>query len=90
MRISAEACLCRVCMFSPCMHGFSPGTLTFPPSKNMHVSLIGDSKLSLGVSVSVPGCVSVSPCDGLTLASCPMTAGIGSSPTVTLDWVKQV
>ena len=30
----------------------------FPLSKNMHVRLIGDSKLSLGVSVSVCGCLS--------------------------------
>ena len=29
-----------------------------PPSKNMHVRLIGDSELSLGVSVSVHGCLS--------------------------------
>ena len=28
-----------------------------PPSKNMHVRLIGDSKLSLEVSVSVCGCL---------------------------------
>jgi len=34
-----------------------------PPSKNMHVRLIGDSKLTLGVSVS--GCFSAWPCDGL-------------------------
>ena len=42
-----------------------------PPSKNMHVRLIGDSKLSLGVSVSVVfvSFVSVWPCDGL--ATCP-------------------
>ena len=45
-------------MFSLCAW-FSPGT---PASshrpKNMHVRLIGDSKLSLGVSVSVCGCLS--------------------------------
>jgi len=50
-------------MFSSCMRGFSPGT---PASshcpKNMHVRLTGDSKLSLGVSVSV--CLSrLSLCD---------------------------
>ena len=43
-----------------CMRRFSPGT---PASshrpKNMHVGLIGDSKLSLGVSVSVDGCSSL-------------------------------
>jgi len=34
--------------------------LRLPPTvqKNMHVRLIGDSKLSLGVSVSVCGCLS--------------------------------
>ena len=46
-------------MFSPCMRGFSPGT---PASshrpKNMHVRLTGDSELSLGVNVSVCGCLS--------------------------------
>ena len=30
----------------------------FPPYKNVHVRLIGDSKLSLGGNVSVHGCVS--------------------------------
>ena len=29
-----------------------------PPSKDMHVRLIGDSKMSLGVSVSMCGCLS--------------------------------
>ena len=29
-----------------------------PPSNNMHVKLISDSKLTLGVSVSVDGCLS--------------------------------
>jgi len=29
-----------------------------PPSKNMHVRLVGDSQLSLGVSVSVHSCLS--------------------------------
>jgi len=38
-------------MFSPCMRGFSP--------KTMHVRFIVDSKLSLGVSVSVHGCLSL-------------------------------
>ena len=56
-----------------------------PPSKKMHVRLIGDSKLSLRVSVSVHGCLSL--CgpvmDGgpsrVYSASCPVTAEIGSS-----------
>ena len=30
-----------------------------PPSKNMHVRLIGDSKLTLGVSVCMCGCLSL-------------------------------
>ena len=30
-----------------------------PPPENMHVRLTGDSKLSVGVSVSVHGCVSL-------------------------------
>jgi len=45
-------------MFSPCMRGFSPGTPATSPPKNMHVRSIVDSKLSLGVSVSVCGCLS--------------------------------
>ena len=57
-----------------------------PPSKNMHVWLIGDSKLSLAVNVSVCGCVSRLSCDGLaTCPSCPMEAGIGSTPPVALN-----
>jgi len=50
-------------MFSPCMRGFSPGTpaSSYRP-KTMHVGLIENSKLSLGVSVH--GCVSsLSLCD---------------------------
>ena len=43
--------LCRVCMFSPCMRRFYSCFL--PPSKNMHVVFSADSKLTLGVSVSV-------------------------------------
>ena len=56
-----------------------------PPYKNMHVRLTGDSKLSLGVSVSVHGCLSrLSLCgpvmDWRPVQGVPMTAGIGSSP----------
>ena len=39
-------------MFSQCMCGFSPGT---PASSR----LIGDSKFSLGVRVSVDGCLEI-------------------------------
>merc|ERR1712035_232177 len=41
-----------------------------PQSKDMHVRLIGDSKLPVGVNVSVSGCLSMcQPCD--KLATCP-------------------
>ena len=45
-------------MFSPCMRGFSPGT---PASSHNPKTcrLIGDSKLPVGVTVSVNGCLSV-------------------------------
>ena len=46
------ACSSRVCMCSLQVK-----------KTNMHVRLTGDSKLTLGVSVSVPGCLScLSPC----------------------------
>ena len=55
--------------------------------KNMHVRLIGDSKMSQGVSVSMDGCLCVAlQCTGdlsrVYPASCPMTAGLGSRPPV--------
>ena len=88
VRSPTGAFLCGVCMFSPSMHGFSPGT---PAS--MHVRLIGDSKLSLGVSVSMCGCLSRlslcgpvmhwRPVQGVLRLSPEMTAGIGSSPPAT-------
>ena len=54
VRFPAGAFLCGVCIFSPCMREFSLGTPASPqPTKNMHVRLIGDAKLSLDVSVSV-------------------------------------
>ena len=48
-----------------------------PPSKNMHVRLIDDYELSLGVSVSVYACVS-----RLSLCGCDDLA--------TLNWIKRV
>jgi len=65
------------------LSGYS-GFLQLP--KNMHVRLIGYSKFTLGVSVSVAGCVSHLSLCGPVIpsrvypASCPMTARIGSRP----------
>jgi len=52
------ALLCGVCMFSPCQRGFPPGA---PASSHSPKTcrLIGDSKLSVGVNVSVNGCLSL-------------------------------
>ena len=49
-----------------------------PLSKSMHVRLIGDSKLSLGVSLSVHGCLSVSG---------PV---MDWQPLRDLTWIKQI
>ena len=38
-------------------------------SKNVHVRLIGESKLSLGVSVSVHGCYNLCLCESMTYES---------------------
>jgi len=69
VRSPPGAFLCGVCMFSPCVRGFSLGS---PAStrrpKNTHVRLIGDSKLSLRVWLFI-SFVSMWPCDGL--ATCP-------------------
>ena len=71
----------------------------FPLTKNMHVMLTGDSKLSLGVSVSVDGCLTCLCLCGPVMdwrpvqvypTSRPMTAGIGSSPPVTMSWIRWV
>ncbi|MEQ2237680.1 hypothetical protein ILYODFUR_025592 [Ilyodon furcidens] len=53
-----EVSLHGVCMFSLCMHGFSPGTRASSHSpKNMTVRLTGLSKLPLGVNECVHGCL---------------------------------
>jgi len=54
VQLPPGAFLCGLCMFSPCMRGFSPGS---PASSHCH-QLICVSKLSLEVSVSVCGCLS--------------------------------
>merc|ERR1711980_625 len=56
------ALLCGVCMFSPCQRGFSPGTPASshsPKTCNLGTRLIDYSKLSIGVNVSVNGCLSL-------------------------------
>ena len=84
--------LCGVCMFSPCRRGFSLGTF-LPQSKHMQNGtwLNGYSKLTIGVTVSVNGCLSLCvgpvidwwPVQGVPRLS-PNDAGIGSSPPATL------
>uniref|UniRef100_A0A3Q0QUQ2 Delta-like protein n=1 Tax=Amphilophus citrinellus TaxID=61819 RepID=A0A3Q0QUQ2_AMPCI len=72
-----------VCVFSPCLRGF-------PPTVQRHavtgVRSTGDSKLPIGVS----GCLLLRVGDlyGVYSASCPMTAGIGSSPPATLTRIS--
>ena len=83
-------------MYALVLSGYSD---FLPPSENMHVRLIGDSILSLGVNVSVHGFVSRlslcgpvmdwRPVQGVP-ASFPMTAGLGSSPPSALNWIKLV
>ena len=51
-------------------------------TKNMHLRVIVNSKLSLGMSVSVYVSLTLS---RVYPASRPMTAGIGSSPHATLN-----
>ncbi|XP_061665477.1 breast cancer type 1 susceptibility protein homolog isoform X2 [Syngnathoides biaculeatus] len=78
-RVQSRPCLCGVGVFSPCLRGH----FGFLPHPKKHPTLIGHSKLPLGVIVSVAVCLDV-PCDwlatrsGCTSASCPLTAGIGS------------
>merc|ERR1712035_185044 len=50
-----------------------------PQSKDMHVRLIGDSKLSVGVNVRVNGCSSLCVGPAINWRLRPKTAGIGSS-----------
>jgi len=57
VQIPAGPFLCGDCMFSPCMRG--SGYYDFlPQPRNMYVRLIGDSKMTSGVSVNVDGCLS--------------------------------
>ncbi len=58
--LPAGALLCGVCMFSSCLRGFSPG---IPASshnpKTCRLGSFDDSKLPVGVNVSVSGCLSL-------------------------------
>ena len=59
VQFPAGAFLCGVCNILPVYAWVLSGYSGFlPPSKNMHVRLIGESKLSPGVSLNVHGCVS--------------------------------
>ena len=94
------ALLCGVCMFSPCQRGFSPGTPASshsPKTCRLGTRLIDNSKLSVGVNVSVNGCLSLCvspaivwrPVQGVPCLS-PDVAGIGSSPPATLKRMKRL
>lgn len=48
------ACLCRLCMFSLLLCGFS-GVLQLLPTVQTQIRLIADFKLPVGVTVSVNG-----------------------------------
>jgi len=69
--------------------------LRLPLFKNMHVSVIDDSKLTVGVSVSLHGMSSLSlclPCDGLKTCSgctCHLSSGgwDGLQPLIAPDLV---
>lgn len=56
--VLAVSNLCGVCMFSLCLHWFCPGTLAPFHSPKTSVGLIGDSKLIVGVNVSMNACLS--------------------------------
>ena len=67
-----------------------------PPSKTKHVMLIGDFKLTLGVDVSMHGCVSCMSLSGPVMdwrpipgypACRPMTAMIGSLHKYNVEYV---
>ena len=87
------SCVEFPCSPRACVGGFS-GFL--PLSKNMHLCLICNSKLTLGVNVSLHGCLSRLSLCGPVIdwrvypASGPMTAEIGSSSPTTLNWIKRI
>ena len=80
-----------------CMWILSRYFCFLPLPKNIHVRLIGDSKLSPGVSVSLCGCVSRLSLCGLVMdwqpvqgVSCLSPWHLGSSPPATLNAIKRV
>ena len=76
------ALLCGVCMFSPCQRGFPPGA---PASSHSPKTcrLIGDSKLPVGVNVSVNGCLSL--CVSPVIVWRPVQGVPRLSPSVSWD-----
>lgn len=56
--VLVKAFLCGLTKFSPCMHEFSECSCFVPPTKK-HLMSIRDSKLSLGMSVNLNGCLSL-------------------------------
>jgi len=73
---------CGVCMFSLCQRGFPPGA---PASSHSPKTcrLIGDSKLSVGVNVSVNGCLSL--CVSPVIVWWPVQGEPCLSPSVSWD-----
>jgi len=55
----ADNSLRQLCLWTVQKHQYKQFQLGMFMSENMHVRLTGDSKLSLGVSVSVHGCLSL-------------------------------
>ena len=86
------------CMFSLCIWGFSPGTLA--SSHCPKACMLGwlmflnwRQKRACMVIGLVCLCVALwwtGDLSGVYPASCPVTAGIGSSSPVTLSWIKRV
>lgn len=68
-------------------------SINLPQPKHMHVRLICDSEL--GVNVKVNACLSqlalqqTVDLPKLYPAHCFVTAGIGSTPTTTLNWISE-
>ena len=73
------AFLCGVCRFSLCLC-VSKFTSFFPQFTNTHVQVTDDFKLSIGVSVSVHGCLSCFSLCGPVMESPPVQGLLHHSP----------